>query len=387
MQTVKRLIALLSTVVLLFVAGCIENDTNADTKRDKNADKNENIKNAEETSDSYNFNEAGFGSGEALAWPDYIPKAIPQLKGEISLIFVDDYTIRIFFNSVTKDDLEEYIYIMKDAGYKEEFIIYVQEGFADNSKQREEKGEYDAVKFIRDNYEITVEQGEDVAVLDIASAKFSQSEKDAINQAKNPHYEWPTNLSFPQPSGCEIEIVENSHDGSLYIICIFESDNNINEYVEILQQIGFEKTKQNKNQNGKIIDVVLLNSNTAVEINANVLNQLRFIIWLDGTYVAPDEMHPQAIDGNWPSALPQDIPPFEQGTVESALTMSDNQFMVVVQAEDEDAFDNYIELLLKSGFSQVGQKEDYTFSDVEYEITLQQLMMSDMITINIKKLN
>lgn len=383
MKTAKKLIALLSIVTLIFAVGCVKDNT----KPDRDDDEKENINETEETSDSYSFNEAGFGAGEALAWPDYIPKAIPQLKGEISLIFADDYTIRIFFNNVSKSDLEEYIYIMKDAGYKEEFIIYVQEGFADNSKEREKKGEYDAVKFIRDNYEITVEQGEDVATLDIVSAMFSQKEKDAIKQAKNPHYEWPTNLSFPQPSGCEIEVVENSHDGSLYIMCIFESENNINEYVEILQQTGFEKTKQNKNQNGKIIDVVLLNSDTAVEINANVLNQLRFIIWLDGTYVAPDEMHPQAIDGNWLSTLPQAVPPFAQGTVESVLSMGDNQFMVVLQAESEDAFDNYIEILLKSGFSQVGLKEDYTFSDVEYEITLQKLMMSDMITINIKKLD
>ena len=385
MHVVKRIIALFLTVALLSAAGCVKAERADDTKNDRNDDEKESVKRADDNKDSYNFNEVGLSSGEALEWPEYIPDAIPELKGEISLIFADDYTIRIFFNGVSRDDLEEYIKTMKNYGYKEEYILYVQEGFADNSKEREKKGDFDAVKFIKDNYEITVEQGEDVAVMDIASNKFSQAEKDIINQAQNPQYKWPDSLFFPQPEGCEIETVQNLDDGSLYILCVYENDNNINEYVEILQQIGFEKVKQNKNQNDKIIDIVMIKDDTAVEINANVSSQLSFNIWFDGKYTAPEEAHPQVIDGNWPSTLPEAIPPFTKGTVDSALDMGDNRFLIMITATEKDAFDNYIELLLQNGFSQQSGNEEYAFTDGEYGIILKKLMMSDYITIEISK--
>ncbi len=366
--------------MLVFTTGCTNNANDIDKAIDTHDEKTD-------VPGTYNFNEAGFSSGENIAWPDYIPKSILALKGEISTIFADVNQIRIFINGVTREDLEDYIATMKKAGFEEEYILYVKSGFIDNSKDRKKCGEYDAVKFIKDNYEITVEQGEDVAVLDIDSSRFSEQEKEVVNQALNPVYTWPETLPFPQPDTSNIAKVEDAQDGSLRIVCSYDTDNHINQYVASLVALGYTKTEQSKNQDDIIIEAVLIKDDITVKINGNVNSKLDINIWLDDTYNAPDTMHPQVIDSKWPSTLPKTVPPFTLGTVDSALNVSGNQTIIMVTASNETAFDDYIDVLLQNGYVRANETEEHSYSNGEYEILLNRLMMSDMITITIDKLD
>ncbi|MBN2500869.1 MAG: hypothetical protein JXB38_08835 [Anaerolineales bacterium] len=105
--------------------------------------------------------------GVFTEWPEDIPDDIPEFDAQIRLVMEGDTHTRIFYENISKKQLEEYLQTLEDAGFSLEYKVYVAEGHPDNSAERVKKGEYDAVYITKGDYELRIEWGEDTTVLDI----------------------------------------------------------------------------------------------------------------------------------------------------------------------------------------------------------------------------
>ena len=110
--------------------------------------------------------------GMSTEWPENIPDDIPEFDAQIRLVMDGGTRTRIFYENVSKRQLEKYLQTLEEAGFNLEYKVYVAEGHPDNSAERIEKGEYDAVYITKDDYELRIEWGEDTATLDIDTSNF-----------------------------------------------------------------------------------------------------------------------------------------------------------------------------------------------------------------------
>ncbi len=83
--------------------------------------------------------------GDAATWPAYLPADIPPLEGSIRLVMEGGDRVRIFYEDMTKEQVDQYLQLLQQQGFHLQYQVYVQEGFPDNSAERMKKGDYDAV--------------------------------------------------------------------------------------------------------------------------------------------------------------------------------------------------------------------------------------------------
>lgn len=107
---------------------------------------------------------------EFTQWPAYLPAEIPELTGEISMVFGSADTaekVRIFFEPLSEKEIEQYVELCVENGFEVEYIVFTREGFEDNSAERIKAGDFDALEFSRGDIRMRLEYGVDSAILDI----------------------------------------------------------------------------------------------------------------------------------------------------------------------------------------------------------------------------
>jgi hypothetical protein len=115
----------------------------------------------------------GGNSGAASKWPGYIPADIPPLEGQIRLVMeAPGSHVRIFYEALSRSQLDQYLKLVEGKGFHLEYIAYVQEGFPDNSKERLQRGDFDAVDMTKAPYHMRLEYGADAATYDIYESGF-----------------------------------------------------------------------------------------------------------------------------------------------------------------------------------------------------------------------
>lgn len=85
----------------------------------------------------------------------------------------------------------------------------------------------------------------------------------------DPLPEWPVVFDsvIPRPEGCELTaIVPSVLDGD-HIQCKPENDNVLQEYVYVLEALGFEEQHKFANQNGEIMIIALSNGETTIDLS------------------------------------------------------------------------------------------------------------------------
>jgi hypothetical protein len=113
------------------------------------------------------------GSGIGFAWPESIPKDIPVLEGDISMVMEGSGSrIRIFYRNLTESQLEQYLDQLEKEGFELKYIVYTREGFPDNSDERLKRGDYDAVDITKGEYHMRIEYGGDTTTYDIYTTGF-----------------------------------------------------------------------------------------------------------------------------------------------------------------------------------------------------------------------
>lgn len=209
----------------------------------------------------------GFNFGEAAKWPDYIPDDIPVLEGKIRLVMeAPGSHVRIFYEEFSRDQLDQYLRLLEQKGFQLEYIVYVQEGFPDNSEERLKRGDFDAIDITRGNYHMRMEYGEDTTTLDI----YTQGFKEAPNlpTATVAVFEWPADIVgvVPQPDQCGIFSIVNLNGGGYQIMCNMEVQGIDLVYIQKLQSLGFTEQDKLLDENGQIVTITLVKGNTSVTV-------------------------------------------------------------------------------------------------------------------------
>ncbi|MFL7792390.1 MAG: hypothetical protein AB8I69_09640 [Anaerolineae bacterium] len=118
------------------------------------------------------------GSGSEFTWPESIPEDIPVLEGDISLVMeAPGSHVRIFYQNLTKRQVEQYLGQLEEKGFDLEYIVYTREGFPDNSDGRTKRGEYDAVDITKGEYHMRLEYSSDTTTYDIYATGFQDGAK------------------------------------------------------------------------------------------------------------------------------------------------------------------------------------------------------------------
>src|SRR5690606_36049812 len=103
---------------------------------------------------------------------------IPVLAGNIRTVMGSPNThIRIFYEPLSEQQIERYVELCKAQGYTVEYLVYTREGFPDNSAEKMQAGDFDAVEFTKGDYHIRLEYGSDSATLDITVAGAASQEQ------------------------------------------------------------------------------------------------------------------------------------------------------------------------------------------------------------------
>jgi hypothetical protein len=216
--------------------------------------------------------------GDAAVWPEYIPDDIPELVGNIRLVMVAPQShVRIFYQEMTKDQIDQYLRLLEKQGFQLEYIVYVQEGFPDNSEERRKKGDYDAVDITKGDYHMNIGYGDGDISYDIYISGFEvPAESENLPPVFNaptsdttaPNSIWPTELVgvVPQPQGCTISGVTRIDDDRYSITCDGEGDQMRLDYIDLLLSEGFVEVTRMESQTGELLSLLLEKGNMQVSL-------------------------------------------------------------------------------------------------------------------------
>lgn len=127
------------------------------------------------------------GSGIGSTWPESIPKDIPVLEGDISVVLeAPGSHIRIFYQNLPKRQFEQYLDQLEKEGFDLEYLVYTREGFPDNSEERIKRGEYDAVDITKGEYHMRLAYGEDTTIYDIYTTGFQDGTQNGATPTVSP---------------------------------------------------------------------------------------------------------------------------------------------------------------------------------------------------------
>lgn len=373
----KILYYVLMLTIALAIIGCTDNvepgNTNATAQKSQDT--------AKQPQFSGSFGNAKFG--ESAIWPEYIPEDIPRFECDIETVMAGDNRIRIFFTNVSDKYLKDYLNLLEKKGFALKYQVYIREGFPDNSEERIKKKDYDAVKATKGSLGVHIEFGGNEATYDIDTSGFPEGTKIITGPT------WPLELAsiIPEPKQVEYQSVNRSNDGAINVICSSSDSNGFDNYIQILMDLGFEKIEVNKNQNSEVYEVTLRKQPTVVKVRRYQPKVFGITVWLQENRNQENFNKLSTVEGKWPVGLPESIPAFSNGTVKSILTIDEKTYLLMIVVDDDHAVDDYTQLLISNGFSKsesnVGSKKCYTNST--YEITIDELMMSNNVTIKIHK--
>ena len=289
-----------------------------------------------------------FPGGE---WPDYIPAEIPELQGEISLVIENPKShIRIFYDNATEDQIASYLLVLQEAGFQLDFFVYVDERYPDDSKERIQKGEYDAVDITKGEYHMRLEFGGNMATYDIYTSGF---EAEAI-AATTP--QWPTELndSIPPPERCELTRVDKmgSADFGYSIMCRPEDESVFEDYVMVLKEMGFYKHPNHMSFDESRL-LTLIDGVMSVQIQSSISSELMLHIEKQAENAA------SALE--WPQELEGLVPPPERCEIVDLFPGVDS--VISCKPEDANVLQDYLSILRDLGF-----EEDNTFEGVDGQI-------------------
>ncbi|MEJ2549110.1 MAG: hypothetical protein P8Z34_00325 [Anaerolineales bacterium] len=282
----------------------------------------------------------GFQFGSSAQWPDYIPADIPELKGQISTVMAaPESHIRIFYENITEGQIEDYLAELQAAGFQLEYIVYTREGFPDNSAEKIEKGEYDAVDITKGEYHMRLEFGGSEATYDIYTTGFEAE----VIAATTP--QWPVALIdiAPPPERCKLTSVnQTSRDGLGYtIMCEPADDGVFEDYADALYAIGFHKDANivsvNESEN-----LWLTDGETSIRIMYSLTSELMLTIEKEEGNASPALTWPQELEGL--------IPPPERCEIANVFPSQD--VLLECTPADAEVLQDYLDVLVGLGFVQ-----------------------------------
>jgi hypothetical protein len=276
--------------------------------------------------------------GEAAVWPDYIPEDIPVLEGKIRKVMVaPESHIRIFYEGLSKDQIDQYLRLLEQKGFHLEYQVYIQEGFPDNSEERMKKGDYDAVDITKGDYHMNLGYGEGNISYDIYTSGF------AMPIPTPAGLDWPADLVnvVPKPERCIIEMAAPDGKGGYQITCRPADQKVGSDYLGVLQTTGFLPKPSSS-----IVSASGVYGKDDLEIIVNQPSTALVLISI---------MRIDLSKTSWPAELMAIVPQPENCLIQNVLKLEGLNFMISCQGESDQVVAEYLELLKAEGFVETGR--------------------------------
>jgi hypothetical protein len=300
--------------------------------------------------------------GDAAVWPDYIPEDIPVLEGKIRQVMVaPESHIRIFYEDLTKDQIDKYLRLLEQKGFHLNYQVYVQEGFPDNSEERIKKGDYDAVDITRGEYHMNIGYGEGNISYDIYTSGFPEPIPTPAG------LDWPVDLVnvVPKPERCPIESAAPDSTGGYQIACRPEDDAVANDYLQALQAAGYVPRESAIQSTGGVY------GKGDFDITVQQTSTLLMVISI---------YHRDLANTTWPAALTGIVPPPEGCPIKNVLATGGLNFMISCEGESDQLVQNYVDLLISEGFTETARMEMQNGDPVSVSLEKGNLIVQLMIS-------
>lgn len=276
--------------------------------------------------------------GEAAVWPEYIPEDIPVLEGKIRKVMVaPESHIRIFYEGISKDQIDQYLRLLERKGFQLEYQVYIQEGFPDNSEERMRKGDYDAIDITKGDYHMNLGYGEGNISYDIYTSGFSMPIPTPAG------LDWPADLVnvVPKPERCIIEMAAPDGKGGYQITCRLADQKVGSDYLEVLQTAGFLPKPSSS-----IVSASGVYGKDDLEIIVEQHSTALVLISI---------MRIDLSKTSWPAELMAIVPQPENCLILNVLKLEGLNFMISCQGESDQVVADYIEILKADGFVETGR--------------------------------
>lgn len=323
-----------------------------------------------------------FSMGEGTTWPDYIPDDIPPIPADITQVMADNYTIRIFFENMTRDEFEGYLTLLYQSGFSLEFVVYETPGISQEDIERYiREGKYDAVRITKGSYNMYIEYGADMGTYDIDPKGFPEG---TVIKTK---VEWPAELGgiLEQPAGSEVTSLL-SFGSRIELSCESDNENLFSDYCAQLLAQGFTEGRTVTDQNYIIVSTDF----TKGDLLVTLLNSKPGTVGIQykpgentGAPQLPGIPTPPVMAGeDWPENLPETLPELTQGKI--LMSMKLNETTTAIQIEcTGDELEYYRQLLLGRGFTAQG---DDVYLGSDCTVKIETYMGSDisMLTVTLE---
>lgn len=307
---------------------------------------------------------------EPNEWPDYIPAEIPEFKASIRNVMGGGSRIRIFYQDVTRKQLDAYLRELEQLGYQLTYQVYVQEGFPDNSEERIKKGDFDAVDITNGVYHMNIAYGEGDISYDIDTDAFA----DAIPTPAG--LEWPADLLgvVPKPERCLIDSVAPDGRGGYTITCVPKDETVREDYIAVLTAAGYLPRESH------IVSASGIYGRDDLDISVDQHSTALMMIQI---------WRADPSKTTWPADLEGIVPQPEGCKIANISNFSPGNYMISCENEGGKIAMDYLNQLLSMGFDETNRMENQDggllSSNLEKEKIRVQLMNSELsgLVINI----
>jgi len=309
-------------------------------------------------------------SGAAAVWPAYIPADIPQPEGLIRKTMEGDISMRIFYGSMTPAAFDQWINLLEEQGFSLEYVVYVEEGFPDNSEERIRKGDFDAVKISKGDYQLEITYGSESPVLDIAISGFefpgySNTEPTPSGPV------WPAEyaLVIPQPARCTLIAVEPVPPHDYRILCQPADAQVLADYQNSLQAAGYSPNTVIPASDGSLDGSIYAWGSREISFEQPSTDLL--IITIADT---------SASSSQWPAPLAGVVPAPVNCPIENVLAISESNYLISCNAINEKGVTDYIALLAAQGFIETSRMQTQTGQLVQVKFEKDGMLVDQMIS-------
>jgi hypothetical protein len=286
--------------------------------------------------------EMGPGKSGGTDWPSYISSDIPALEGKIRTMFEGLDRIRIFYEYVSPQAYNGWLLSLKERGFSLENVVYVEEGFPDNSEERIKKGDFDAINISKGDYRMTIGFNTTSPVLDIDTSGFKEAAATAVTIV------WPEGLAgkVPEPAGCTIIVLDKIPPNGYRITCRIDSSFSPETYFKALQEAGFSQTDIMKLPDGTTLNAAYQMDNQSVMLTFGMVTTFM----IEVSEVTDTE-------AAWPENLTGIVPAPDDCLFTKPFVVDPDNYSLSCQPQTNDAVEVYINKLTANGYTEKNRGE------------------------------
>jgi hypothetical protein len=237
---------------------------------------------------------------------------------------------------------------LEQKGFHLKYIAYVQEGFPDNSQERLNRGDFDAIDITKDAYHMRLEYGDNSATYDIYTSGF-EIPSGGTNPTPDPNEVlWPSEVygAIPRPARCPLVSVEQVPPQEYHITCQPADNAVADDYKQALQASGYLPNIHNPASDGSLDGSIYAWGSWEISVD-QPSSGLILIKIVNTTLPEPTKEYP------WPTELKGVVLQPENCPISSSIPMGGpSNFLIGCKFENQQVVLDYMDQLLSDGFAE-----------------------------------